>query len=97
MSRAAFMIALHETLGRLPTPEEKLAFLRSMARQCGGERIYVAHRQMTADEALPEISRLHEAGYSVRRIALAVGWGKSRVAEVLAVHIPALKVDSEAA
>lgn len=95
MSRAAFMIALHETLGRLPTPEEKTAFLRAMARECGGCRIYVAHREMTADEASPEIERLHGEGWSLRRIAAAVGWSKSRVAEV--VQLSALKVDSEAA
>ena len=94
MSRAAFLIALHDALGRLPTDAERRAFLASMARQCGGERIYVAHRQMTADEAAEEILRLQAQGYSVRRIAGAVGWCKSRVAEVLTVHNSALKVDS---
>lgn len=97
MSRAVLMIALHESLGRLPTPEEKQRFLESVIRQAGGERIYIAHRQMTADEAAPEIERLRLMGWSVRRIAGAVGWQKSRVAEVLSVHNSALKVDSEGA
>ena len=95
MSRAAFLVALHEVLGRLPTPEERHAFLASMARQCGGERIYVAHRELTADEAMPEIERLRSDGWSIRRIASAIGWSKSRVAQV--VQLSALKLDSEAA
>ena len=94
MSRAAFLIALHEALGRLPTDAERRTFLASMARQCGGERIYVAHRQLTADEAAEEIMRLQSLGWSLRRIAGSVGWCKSRVAEVIAVHNSALKVDS---
>jgi len=94
MSRAVLMIALHETLGREPTDAERMAFLRALERERGGDRVYIAHRQMTADEAAPEILRLHGEGYSIRRIAAAVGWCKSRVAEVLTVHNPALKVDS---
>ena len=97
LTRAAFMIALHETLGRLPTPEEKHAFLKAMARECGGERIYIAHRVLTAAEIEPEILRLHADGWSVRRIAGATGWGKSYVAQVVAVHKLALLVDTEAA
>lgn len=94
MSKGVFMRALYDMLHRTPTDEEKRLFLESMARQAGGDRIYIAHRQMTADEAGPEIQRLHLEGWSVRRIAGAVGWKKSRVAEVLSVHNSALKVDS---
>jgi hypothetical protein len=95
MSRAALLIALHETLGRLPTTEERHAFLQSLARQCGGERVYIAHRQMTADEAADEIERLRAAGWSVRRIAGAVGWSKSAVSRVLCVPNSALKMDTQ--
>lgn len=94
MSRAIFLIALHEMLGRQPTDAERIAFLHAMAREAGGSRVYVAHRQMTADEAAEEITRLRSAGWSVRRIAGAVGWSKSRVAEV--VQFSALKVDTQA-
>lgn len=94
MCKGVFMRALYDMLQRVPTDEEKRLFLDSMARQAGGDRIYIAHRQMTADEAGPEIRRLHLEGWSVRRIAGAVGWQKSRVAEVLRVHNSALKVDS---
>lgn len=85
MSRAAFLIALHEALGRLPTDSERRNFLRSMSRQCGGERIYVAHRALSEAEAESEIARLHNLGWSVRRIACAVGWSKSSVQRALRV------------
>ena len=85
MSRAAFLIALHEALGRLPTDAERRTFLASMARQCGGERIYVAHRQLTDAEAEAEIARLQALGWSVRRIAGAVGRSKSSVQRALGV------------
>lgn len=96
MSRAVLMIALHESLGRLPTPEEKHRFLEAMVRQAGGDRVYVGHRSVTADEAEPEIRRLRDAGYSIRRIAFAVGLSKSAVQRVLGVPNSALKVDSAA-
>lgn len=83
MSRAVFLIALHETLGRTPTDAERECFLQSVAKQVGGSRIYVAHRQLDSAEVEPEIARLRLAGYSVRRIASAVGWSKSHVAEVV--------------
>lgn len=97
MSRAVLMIALHESLGRLPTPEEKERFLKTLARESANERIYVAHRPLCVADAEPEIRRLQTAGWSVRRIAGAVGWSKSAVARVLSVPNSALKVDSEAA
>jgi hypothetical protein len=87
------MIALYESLGRLPTPDEKERFLASMAQQVGGERIYIAHRQLDTAELVPEIQRLRTAGYSVRRIAAAVNLGKSRVAEMLSDFSP-YEVDS---
>lgn len=93
MSRAVLMIALYESLGRLPTPEEKERFLQAMAERVGGERIYIAHRQMDRSEALAEIRRLHAEGWSVRRIAGAVGLSKSRVAEVVSGFSP-YQVDS---
>lgn len=88
MSRAVLLIALHETLGRAPTDAEREAFLKSMAAQVGGTRIYIAHRQLERQEALPEIARLRAAGYSVRRIACAVGWSKSAVADALSEISP---------
>jgi DNA invertase Pin-like site-specific DNA recombinase len=88
------MIALYESLGRLPTPDEKERFLAAMVRQAGGERIYVAHRQLTADEVEPEIRRLAGEGYSLRRIASAVGLSKSAVQRVLGVPNPALYRDT---
>jgi hypothetical protein len=97
MSRAVLMIALHESLGRLPTPEEKERFLRSLAASVSSDRIYVAHRPLCVADAEPEIRRLRAEGLSVRRIAAAVGWGKSAVAALLSVQNSALKVDSEAA
>lgn len=90
------MIALYESLGRLPTPEEKVRFLAAMAAQSAGERVYVAHRVMTCQEAEPEIRRLHGEGWSVRRIAGAVGWSKSAVQRVLSVPNPPLSWDSVA-
>lgn len=96
MSRAVLMIALYESLGRLPTPDERTRFLAAMKAQAAGERIYIAHRVMTCQEAEPEIRRLHDEGWSVRRIAGAVGWSKSRVQQILSVQLPALKVDSAA-
>ena len=94
MSRAVLMIALYQSLGRLPTPEEKTRLLQSMAEQAGGNRIYVAHRKMSAAEAEPEMLRLHAMGWSVRRIAGAVGWSKSCVHNFVSVQNSALLVDS---
>ena len=94
MSRAVLMIALYQSLGRLPTPEEKTRLLQSMAEQAGGNRIYIAHRKMTVAEAEPEIIRLHELGWSERRIAGAVGWSKTSVHNVLSGQYSALLVTS---
>jgi hypothetical protein len=88
MSRAVLMIALYESLGRLPTPEEKERFLVAMAREVGGERIYIAHRQLSDAEARDEIRRLREQKWSIRRIAGAVGKSKSYVALVVSTISP---------
>lgn len=88
MSRAVLMIALYESLGRLPTPEEKERFLIAMARQVGGERIYIAHRQLDNAEAAAEIQRLAGMRWSTRRIAGAIGRSKSYVATVLSKVSP---------
>lgn len=97
MSRAVLMIALYQSLGRLPTDDEKARFLKSMADQSGGNRIYIAHRQMTDSESEAEIKRLHDDGFSIRRIAGACGCSKYRVEDVLAVRKSALLSDSKGA
>jgi hypothetical protein len=88
MSRAVLMIALHESLGRLPTPEEKQRFLESVIRQAGGERIYIAHRQLHGDEIAEEVQRLHLCKWSLRRIAGAVGCSKDTVRRMLSQTQP---------
>lgn len=84
------MIALYESLGRLPTPDEKYRFLSSAANTSGGSRIYVAHRKMLSPEVEQEILRLRDAGYSIRRIVAATGATKWKVETVLSVRNPAL-------
>lgn len=84
------MIALYESLGRLPTPEEKYRLLESMADQAGGSRIYVSHKKMVGPECKQEICRLRDDGYSIRRIASATGCKKWFVEEVLSVRNSAL-------
>lgn len=90
MSQAVLMIALHESLGRLPTPDEKYRFLKSAANTSGGNRIYIAHRQMLGPEAEQEIHKLRADGYSIRRIAAATGNSKWKVETVLGVRNSAL-------
>lgn len=88
MSRAIFLAALDETLGRPATPEEKFRHEMALSRMAGGEYVYIAHRQLERHELMPEIRRLRLAGYSVRRIAGATGVCKSRVAELLSAFSP---------
>lgn len=95
MSRAAFVIALSNVLGRDPTDAELSDFLARL-REHVGERIYVPQKEPTDPEQLERIRSRRGEGWSIRRIARTEGLSKDKVHRVLSQN-PALFVDKQAA
>ena len=94
MSRAVLVMALARTFHRQPTDAELADFLLAL-RDLAGDRVYVPQREPAPDK-VAEITALHDAGLSIRKIAREVGVSKSQVHRALS-QMSALPLDSVAA
>lgn len=80
MSLAIIKIALAKAFHRDPTPAELTEFLKALADNASGDRVYIPQATKVDDE---QIRRLRFDGVSIRKIARKVGCSKSYVGRLL--------------